>query len=47
MKMFDIFYPDGREFRYIWAHSAADAVRRVTEACLGRLCGEPVVIRRS
>ena len=46
MKMFDIIYPDGREFLGVHAYSAHDALRQVSIACLGRLCGEPVVIRR-
>lgn len=44
MKTFDIIYPDGREFLGVHAYSARDAVRQVSIACLGRLCGEPVVI---
>ena len=47
MKMFDIFYPDGREFLGIHAYSARDAVRQVSIACLGRLCSDPIVVRRS
>ena len=47
MKTFDIFYTDGREFLGVRAYSARDAVRQVNIACLGRLCGDPVVIRRS
>lgn len=47
MKTFDIFYTDGREFLGVRAYSARDAVRQVNIACLGRLCGNPVVIRRS
>ena len=46
MKMFDIFYADGRVFLGIRAYSARDAIRQVSIACLGRLCGEPVVVRR-
>ena len=46
MKMFDIIYPDGREFLGVHAYSAHDAIRQVSIACLGRLCGEPVVVRR-
>lgn len=47
MKTFDIFYADGREFLGIRAYSATDAVQQVTIACLGRLCSDPIVVRRS
>lgn len=47
MKSFDVIYPDGREFLGVRAYSARDAVRQVNIACLGRLCGEPVVVRRA
>ena len=46
MKTFDIIYPDGREFLSVHAYSAHDAIRQISIAFLGRLCGEPVVVRR-